>query len=191
MAIDIESIFADKFLDLSKDNNLKNVTIKELLQETGASKQTFYNHFMDKDDLICWIYEHRILSSFHDKTLKMTYYMSVLDYLNRIAKYYDFMRQAVELTGQNSLTDFMKRYSAEYDISWQKVHCNREYLTEEELFALEYHSIANMEMTIRWIKNGMPETPEFMAKQATVLRRIGLGPLFYEGDNAKKYYDGI
>ena len=28
-----------------------------ILKETGVSRQTFYNHFKDKNDLICYVYD--------------------------------------------------------------------------------------------------------------------------------------
>ncbi len=56
MAIDIKEMFADCFLELLEKQSLSTITIQTLLDQTGAARQTFYNHYQDKNDLICYIY---------------------------------------------------------------------------------------------------------------------------------------
>ena len=66
MAIDVEGIVIDALLALVEDEGvpLERVTVKQLLQRSGVSRQTFYNHFLDKNDLICQVYERRIVCAF-------------------------------------------------------------------------------------------------------------------------------
>lgn len=52
MAIDIKEILANGLLDLGYKKDLSQITVKDLLEATGVSRQTFYNHFLDKNDLI-------------------------------------------------------------------------------------------------------------------------------------------
>ena len=54
MAIDIEGIVMDTLLTLVEDEGvpLERVTVKQLLERSGVSRQAFYNHFLDKNDLI-------------------------------------------------------------------------------------------------------------------------------------------
>ena len=33
------------------------ITVKQIVDESGLSLQTFYNHFMDKADLILWVHK--------------------------------------------------------------------------------------------------------------------------------------
>ena len=47
MAIDIKEILANGLLDLCHKKDLSQITIKDLLEATGVSRQTFYNHFLD------------------------------------------------------------------------------------------------------------------------------------------------
>ena len=62
MAIKIKPLFADALLFLTQTKKLSAITINDLIIQTGASRQTFYNHFKDKDDLIQWIYLNYILN---------------------------------------------------------------------------------------------------------------------------------
>ena len=61
MAINIKQIVADAMLDLCRTKELKAITIKDIREKTGVSRQGFYNHFKDKEDLIHWIYYDRVL----------------------------------------------------------------------------------------------------------------------------------
>ena len=63
MAINVKEILADGLLELLEQQRLESIKIKQLLDYTHISKQSFYNHFLDKNDLIVYIY--LILLFFH------------------------------------------------------------------------------------------------------------------------------
>jgi AcrR family transcriptional regulator len=68
MAIDVKSIVIDALLSLVEDEGvpLERITVKRILECSGVSRQTFYNHFLDKNDLICQTYEKRMVVAFND-----------------------------------------------------------------------------------------------------------------------------
>ena len=41
----------DAFLELNQTTPIDKITIKAILVKSEVSKQTFYNHFLDKNDL--------------------------------------------------------------------------------------------------------------------------------------------
>ena len=51
-----KQIFAETLLELSKRMPVDKITVKQIVDESGLSLQTFYNHFLDKADLILWIH---------------------------------------------------------------------------------------------------------------------------------------
>lgn len=178
MAVDFKAILVDGFLELCNSTPLSRVTIKDLLNKTGVSKQTFYNHFSDKNDLIVYIYLSRIIPKFKIGVKDLDYYESVKEDFERFAKYHKFLKQACMLTGQNCMTDFMIDYCIKFDLEWLKALHGDKPLTKEQIFASKYHSMAAMNMAIAWILSDMPTSPDEMARQITTLRRYGLGPLF-------------
>lgn len=40
------------FKKLANQNNISDITIKDIMDDCGLKRQTFYNHFVDKYDLI-------------------------------------------------------------------------------------------------------------------------------------------
>ena len=71
MALDIEGIIIDTLLDLVENKGvpLERITVKQLLEASGVSRQTFYNHFLDKYDLIAKAYDRRIIGEFDVESL--------------------------------------------------------------------------------------------------------------------------
>ena len=51
MAIDIKEILANGLLDLCHKKDLSQVTVKDLLETTGVSRQTFYNRLLRPNTL--------------------------------------------------------------------------------------------------------------------------------------------
>ena len=48
--------FAEALIALAEKKEIEKITVQDLLDACDASRQTFYNHFRDKYDLINWIY---------------------------------------------------------------------------------------------------------------------------------------
>ena len=57
MSIDVKRILGTALLELTQKKPLESLTVSQILKETGVSRQTFYNHFKDKNDLICYVYD--------------------------------------------------------------------------------------------------------------------------------------
>lgn len=54
MPVDTKSIIAEKFALLAMQKDIDKITIKELVDACGISRQTFYYHFLDILDVIEW-----------------------------------------------------------------------------------------------------------------------------------------
>ncbi len=50
-------IFADTFLEVSKSTPIDRITVKEIVKRSGLSKQSFYNCFDTKADMVLWIHK--------------------------------------------------------------------------------------------------------------------------------------
>ena len=87
MAIDIKEILANGLLDLCHKKDLSQVTVKDLLETTGVSRQTFYNHFLDKNDLIQYIYNHKIINHFNGQNTNLDFYESLIESFEHMKQY--------------------------------------------------------------------------------------------------------
>lgn len=48
--------FGDALLALAHSEELDRITVKQIVERSGLSLQTFYNHFRDKEDLVAWMH---------------------------------------------------------------------------------------------------------------------------------------
>lgn len=53
-----KEIFGETLLLLVRTEPLERITVKQIVEQSGLSLQTFYNHFHDKDDLVSWMQLH-------------------------------------------------------------------------------------------------------------------------------------
>lgn len=86
----------DALLELCVEKPLERVTVKQILERSGVSRQTFYNHFLDKNDLVCRIYDQRIIGEFDfdEPSPAGDYRAALTASLRRMHAYGDFIRQA-------------------------------------------------------------------------------------------------
>ena len=182
MAIDVEGIVIDALLALVEDEDvpLERVTVKRLLERSGVSRQTFYNHFLDKNDLIAKVYERRIVGEFDlgEVPARLEFHAALVASLARMRSHGAFLQQALRMTGQNNLTEYAIEHSRDFDLAWHQKLWGAEPMPEALRFATEYHAMASSYMTISWVLSGFPVPEEELAMLVTQMRGVGMEKLF-------------
>ena len=54
MPIDMKLVIAGQFKELVRRSNVDKITVKALIEECHISRQTFYYHFQDINDVMEW-----------------------------------------------------------------------------------------------------------------------------------------
>ena len=57
-------LLADAMKQCMKKAAVEKITVKEIVEECGTTRQTFYRNFRDKYDLINWYFDKILLESF-------------------------------------------------------------------------------------------------------------------------------
>lgn len=190
MALNVESIIMDALLDLCAEQPLMRVTVKQILQKSGVSRQTFYNHFLDKSDLVCRIYDVRIIGEFDldEPTPAGDYRTALTASLTRMRVHGDFLREAFAAHDQNNLTEHALAHTCDFDLAWHQNVWGNTPMPEELRFATEYHALASGYMVIAWILSGFPTPEEELAGLISNMRACGMGPLFAGAPSERNPY---
>lgn len=183
MAIDVKRLLAGALLSLCEQKPLSKITVTDLRQETGISRQTFYNHFKDKQHLIEYIYEAMIISEWkYPSVLNTDFCDALISCLECDVRYRSFLKQALQIKEQNCLQDFMYEHSKKFNRAWHQACYGPDPMPEFLCFASDYHSAAQLYMRIEWILNDLPISVKQLAENIIRLRVVGLNDLFF-GEN--------
>ena len=142
---------------------VEKVTVKEIVEKCGTTRQTFYRHFLDKYDLINWYFDKILSESFKHMGTGETVYESLVRKFRFIEHERLFFDAAFRYDDQNSLRDH----------DYRKIHAfytnmiesrTKEPLSSELNFILEMYCRGSVYMTTRWVSGEIEYTPEEMAK---------------------------
>ena len=159
MAINVKRLLANALLSLSEEKALSKITVADIVERASSCRQTFYNHFRDKNDLVYWIFLCTLAGE--RKLVNTQGYFAYLVKLHREAqKISRFLRQACKLPGQNSLSDAIYQQNYDYYKKLIVSQAGPEVLTDEMEFALHFNAAGASHVYIRWVLAGTPGSPE-------------------------------
>ena len=143
---------------------VEKVTVKEIVEECGTTRQTFYRHFLDKYDLINWYFDKILSESFKHMGTGETVYESLVRKFRFIEHERLFFDAAFRYDDQNSLRDHDYREIHAFYTNMIESR-TKEPLSSELNFILEMYCRGSVYMTTRWVSGEIECTPEEMAKR--------------------------
>jgi AcrR family transcriptional regulator len=137
---------------------VENITVKQICDQSHLSRQTFYRCFLDKYDLINWYFDHLLQESFSQMGSGKTIQEGLILKFRYIQQEYVFFRAAFSNDTQNNLQqhDFEMIFAFYQNLIRKKnAACSQEILD-----ILEMYCWASIYMTVKWVMQEMPKTPE-------------------------------
>lgn len=157
------------------------ITVRQIVEQCGLTRQTFYRNFLDKYDLINWYFDKLLAESFVHMGKGETVYEGLIKKFDFIQKESVFFSAAFRSDDRNSLKqhDFEEIYAFYVDLIQNKTGS----MPDKELrFFLELYCQGSVYMTVKWVLGGMKEPTETMARLLTASMPSRLEKLFRELD---------
>ena len=170
---------ADSIKDCMKTKPVDKITVQNIVDGCGMTRQTFYRNFKDKYDLINWYFDKLVMESFAQIGVEKTVGQSLKKKYEFIIKEKIFFTEAFRSDDYNSLKEhdfelFMGFYT-------ELITRNRQELLSEEIqFLLEMYCRGSVYMTVKWVLSVMKQTPEEMAASLTEAMPPRLAAVFSE-----------
>ncbi len=165
MAINVKRLLANALIELTEEKPLAKITITDIVTRAGAGRQTFYNHFRDKNDLIYWIFLRTIAGE--RKLVETAGFFAYLSNLYCEAqKCSRFLMQACKLAGQNSLSEAIFLQTYNYYKKYILYHYGADALDAKLEFALTFNAHGASSMYVQWAEAGTPGSAEEQARFA-------------------------
>ena len=145
-----------------KSTPVENITVKQITEECGLTRQTFYRNFMDKYDLINWYFDRILLESFQHMGEGKTAYEGLVNKFHYIEEEKLFFKAAFRNDDQNCLRDHDFQLILEF---YENLICEKsgKKAGENIHYLLEMYCQSSIYMTVRWVTGELTCTPEGLA----------------------------
>jgi Transcriptional regulator len=140
---------------------LDKITVTDIVENCGTTRQTFYRNFKDKYDLVNWYFDKIVQKTIKQMGLSLTLKEGLVKKFEYMKKDRCFFTSAFSSSDFNNLLyyDFCCIFDFYKDIA-----SKRDSLSEEVSFLLEFYCRGSMDMTAEWVRKGMKFSPEQMAQ---------------------------
>lgn len=154
MAINVKLLLANALIELCNEKPLSKISVTEITKRAGTGRQTFYNHFVDKCELIYWIFT-RTLKGEKELVESSGLYAYLSNLYEEAKKYKVFLYQACMQEGQNSLSEAIFNQTYEYYKKYIIRLHGENVLNEELEYAMKFNAYGASHLYIEWVKDGM------------------------------------
>jgi probable dihydroxyacetone kinase regulator len=152
---------AQSVKELMKKEDLRKISVADIVHHCGINRQTFYYHFKDKYDLVNWIYYNEVVSVVSSKKSFHDWSDVLLEILNIMKREKYFYRNALNVTGQNAFQDYFfnltKCLLIEIINAMEK---GKELREEDKNFIAEFYTYGLVGIVVQWVRKGMKEQPK-------------------------------
>lgn len=170
---------ADAMKSCMKKAPVEKITVKEITEECGVTRQTFYRNFQDKYDLINWYFDKILIESFAHMGEGKTVYEALVNKFHYIQEEKLFFKAAFKNDDQNCLRDHDFELIREFYKKQIEEKSGR-VMSEHMQFQLEMYCQGSIYMTVRWVLGDMKESPENLAHALALSMPEALAKVFRE-----------
>lgn len=147
-------------LELLKEQNALDISVTELTQRAGVSRSSFYRNYNSFEEIIQEIIDGMIADYERTKANKKEDFQDY-EFVHHIFKFYEKYADIVMTVGTANLSVNILEEITNYILSANGDMKNSS-ISKYELY---YYAGAGHSVIQQWIKNGMKESPEEMAKE--------------------------
>ena len=157
---------AESFKKLVLTQPIEKITIKEITDNAGVIRPTFYNHFQDKYELLEWIIREELIEPIIPLVNGGFIKESLTLIFTNVENEKEFYMHAARLEGQNSFASIVQKLIEERLKEYIISKCGedghfRKWMTPDML--AEYYARSIRFITVKWILTDMIIPPSELA----------------------------
>lgn len=161
---------AASLIKLLSQKPLDKVTVKDIIEDCGVNRQTFYYHFKDIYDLVDWIFLEMASEFLEGKETYDTWQQGFTQILYDVLRNRRLIMNAYNSLSREQVERFL--YALTYDLLLGVVEeeaVDVPIREEDKKFIIDFYKYAFVGFMIDWIKKGMKEQPEAFIEKLSVL----------------------
>ena len=175
MTIVIKRVLASTLKEMAEKKSLSKITINDLTQACGVSRQTFYNNFKDIYDLVEWIYLKEVVTPIERGKIYDKWQDALTSIFQYISENHVFVLYTYRSFGKGFLEKVL-RQEIELFLSnqvFKKIEVTKEEAKQVE-FSYSFYTYALVGVGLDWIEKQMPESVEELVGR---IERVMLGEI--------------
>ncbi len=155
--------FAEAIKECLKTDTLDDITVTQISDTAGLSRQTFYRLFLDKYDLVNWYFDQLLFQSFEEMGIGKSITEGLKNKFDFIKKEERFFNSAFQSSAQNSLVEH--DYTQILNFYEKLIESKSKTPIPRDIqFALEMYCYASVIKTVEWLKNGTKVSSQTLAE---------------------------
>lgn len=155
---------ADAMKELLEHDSVDKITVKQIVDQCGVTRPTFYRHFKDKYDLVNWNFDKLAQKSFRQMGVSLTLREGLTKKFEFIQGERTFFSAAFSSESQNCLMEY--DYECIYQFYCEIIRKGGiDQIPEDLDFLLRMYCRGSIAMTVEWATGGMKESPQHLADQ--------------------------
>ncbi|MCR5544371.1 MAG: dihydroxyacetone kinase transcriptional activator DhaS [Eubacterium sp.] len=154
---------ADSLKELTKTKPFDKISVKDISEKCGINRQTFYYHFIDKFDLLEWIYQTELFDKYMADVDFTIWYDRIILVLEAMKEEKSFYVNTV-----NHTENYIQRYMVEqaqvlFQKAIDKLDEHRKVDETQRRFIAKFFAYGACGMIFEWVSNGMEQEPQIVA----------------------------
>ncbi|MBR1691845.1 MAG: TetR/AcrR family transcriptional regulator C-terminal domain-containing protein [Lachnospiraceae bacterium] len=164
---DVGQLLTESFKKLALKTPIEKITIKEITDEAGVIRPTFYHHFQDKYEVVEQIIQNEILTPAKPLLQNHMIDEAIVLIFTNLQKEKEFYVMLSKMQGQNSFEQIVDGQLQQvllefFSENTEGRKAKKPWLTPQ-LLAMYYAQSMGF-VLLQWIAQGMPGTPKEMAE---------------------------
>lgn len=161
---------ADSLKKLMQHRPLDKITVKDLVEDCGVNRQTFYYHFRDIYDLLGWIFQTEAYDAITDCQNYDTWQKGFLKVLQYVKDNSGFCLNAFRSMGREQLEFFLNNVTfALISSVMEELSEGVRIREEDKKFIDRFFTFAITGMLTDWMRSGMKTPPEALVQELSTL----------------------
>lgn len=157
---------AGALIDLCKIKPFNKISVQDITKKVGLNRQTFYYHFNDKNDLLCWIYQHDAFIYLIESDIRIdNWEEQALKTLKKIKEKDTFYLNTVQADINVLLETFYEVTHRLFINLFNSIDREKQLSEEDKEFYSRFFSYGCGGVLTNWILNDYQETPLAIAAQ--------------------------
>lgn len=150
---------------LCKYKHFEKISINDITNDCNLNRQTFYYHFQDKYDLLKWVYYDDLFKDLMNTIHFDNWDQCLLQVLLKIHAKQEFYSNTINDNEYYFNEDLFNLSKSLFINAIDLFDLEHKVDKEEKQFFASFYAYGICGTVIHWIKTGMKESPEILAKK--------------------------